>query len=579
MLKTLFIFAGGAAAAVAASTVQFRDASGLPFLPFGFYQYGVSSPFAAKLPLEEAPHGMTLACPYASSAAPDSQWFADMDAFMDLALMAGFKVHFQLIKFQNLPNSPEVLANLTLQINRYKDHPALLAWYLADEPDGQHLDPEFLQKKYDLIKQLDKDHAVSMVFCCGGAASYANALDVIMVDPYPIPNSDASTVVEALASVQELGKTTIMVPQSFGGGEAWGRGPTSIEERLMTYLGLLHGVSGIQYFIRSPELGFPYAESAWSEIRQIAAEVRELESALVVGYKDQGVVRRSVSVAVSEVTKAMRGSDEACKAIAGGWVDRDGSIVVLAAELGSYDGLPCEYEFTVPKVSSNFTFDVELMFENRFVARDVTVTSAMAGQLTFKDVLRSHAVAAFRVVPVSQTPRSDGIRMITLSNPGYEMNVNPATPDSNYPDVSKADIGSTFFSDSRLSTEGRHSLRFHTANNGTGVKLVPYRFGGNIIGGSQYEFSIDLKGAKGGEEVHFDFSTTLFSLEPSNSSRDDNTFVATAGSTGWKRLSMKLKGVSNNGDNAHWLKYGMEGNGDVWLDNMELAEVTRGSFV
>ena len=31
------------------------------------------------------------------------------------------KVHFQLIAFEQLPNTPEVLANLTAQIERYKE--------------------------------------------------------------------------------------------------------------------------------------------------------------------------------------------------------------------------------------------------------------------------------------------------------------------------------------------------------------------------------------------------------------------------------------------------------------------------
>ena len=39
----------------------------------------------------------------------------------------------------------------------------------------------------------------------------------------------------------------MMVPQAFGGGENWARGPSRQEERLMTYLGLLHGAKAIQY--------------------------------------------------------------------------------------------------------------------------------------------------------------------------------------------------------------------------------------------------------------------------------------------------------------------------------------------
>ena len=65
---------------------------------------------------------------------------------------------------------------------------------------------------------------VTMVFCTRNAASYLSMLDIIMVDPYPIPGSPASTVAAALANVASLGKPVMMVPQAFGGGENWARG-------------------------------------------------------------------------------------------------------------------------------------------------------------------------------------------------------------------------------------------------------------------------------------------------------------------------------------------------------------------
>ena len=50
----------------------------------------------------------------------------------------------------------------------------------------------------------------------------------------------------ALANVASLGKPVMLVPQAFGGGENWARGPSRQEERLMTYLGLLSGAKAIQ---------------------------------------------------------------------------------------------------------------------------------------------------------------------------------------------------------------------------------------------------------------------------------------------------------------------------------------------
>jgi hypothetical protein len=85
-----------------------------------------------------------------------------------------------------------------------------------------------------------------MVFCTADAAKYDKALDLIMVDPYPIPNGPAGSVQGALDNVIGLGKPVIMCPQAFGGGENWAREPSGREMRLMTYQGLMAGAVGIQ---------------------------------------------------------------------------------------------------------------------------------------------------------------------------------------------------------------------------------------------------------------------------------------------------------------------------------------------
>jgi len=156
------------------------DGSALPVIPFGFYQYEADS----SILHDESYSGMALTAPYVSTATPDDDWFATMDQFMDDAHSYGFMVHYQLIGFQPLDPTDEVLANITVQVNRYKDHPALFAWYLADEPDGSGQSIDILQPKYDLIKTIDTNHPVSMVFCAGGAADFMSALDLIMVDTY-----------------------------------------------------------------------------------------------------------------------------------------------------------------------------------------------------------------------------------------------------------------------------------------------------------------------------------------------------------------------------------------------------------
>jgi len=95
------------------------------------------------------------------------------------------------------------------------------------------------------------------------------------------------------------------------------RTPTGIEERLMCYLGLIGGARGIQYFIRGRGSN-PYSESAWSEIRILAAEVKELQSGLLgVGLKDDVPSKLEVEVGLS-------GGPDGCDGAAGAWEERDG---------------------------------------------------------------------------------------------------------------------------------------------------------------------------------------------------------------------------------------------------------------
>ena len=112
-----------------------------------------------------------------------------MDAFLDSCVAAGFRVNLGYC-IREKPNDAATLANLTAQINRYKSHPAIMAWYLADEPGGAGIKNSTLLPKYKAIRSADDTgKPVSMVFCTTQAADYLEMLDVIMVDPYPVPGS------------------------------------------------------------------------------------------------------------------------------------------------------------------------------------------------------------------------------------------------------------------------------------------------------------------------------------------------------------------------------------------------------
>eukprot|EP00939_MAST-03C_sp_MAST-3C-sp1_P000398 g398.t1 len=510
----------------------------LKWLPYGFYQYTVTSPADILTTTDEAIHAMSLTCPYVSTASPTEEWYTNMETFLDRALNTGFRVHFQLIAFEKLGNDAETLNNLTAIVERFKSHPALFAWYLADEPDGQGIDPSLLKPKYDLIKKIDPAHPISMVFCAGGAANFLDALDFIMVDPYPIPNGPASSITSAVDQVRALGKPVMMVPQAFGGGEAWRRTPTGAEERLMTYLSVIHGAVGVQYFVRSAPVGFPYAASAWSEIRKVSTELFEIAPAILN--------KRFANVTVTSSNDAVHVAV---------FQDRDGSVVVLAANTNSSS-------------TAGFSVDCREMTQTRVDVAQVTFENfeiTLSSDGTLSDTLRPRGTAVYRLGPSSSSSSSSSRNASATQdnlvyNGGYELNGCPAVPDGNY--VTPAiDFGATFFADPRRSKEGRHSLVLRAPSDDGGVILSPYSLS-SISANASYNFSVWIYGEAGNERVEFQFGGPF-------ENATDQPLYATAKRGEWTQFTRALTATSSSG--GGWLRYGLSSKGRVWLDELSVT--------
>eukprot|EP00937_MAST-01D_sp_MAST-1D-sp2_P001715 g1715.t1 len=518
------------------------------------------------LPGVEALHGMTLSSPYASNAAPDAAWLADMGRFLDRCAEVGFFVNYQLIAFESLDNSPGVLANLTAQVARFKDHPAVLSWYIADEPGGQGIAPDTLRPKYDAIRKADPGgKPVSMVFCTDQAHAYRDMLDVIMVDPYPVPNGPAASITGALDAVAPLGKPLMMVPQAFGGGENWARGPSQQEERVMTYLGLMRGVQAVQYFVRSADGTFPYAPAAWGTIRAIADEVRALTPALLGGKAVRGVT-----------VAPAHGAPGGCAIEAAAWVDRDGSVVVLAASTANVDGPPCAFTVRVPVAAAGVrAFDVVAEFENRNIATGLkparATASSRATTVAFGDALRGLATAVYRIQPAAAGHAEAGGGGNLVYNGDYETCVNPAVPDGHYV-TQPADQSGFFWGEFRDSVSGRASLRLRAPSDGNGTSLAPYTLP-KLNGSSVYDFSVWTKGAVGGETMQFTFSKAIFP-----GLAGPLYIVATKS---WAQSKLTLTTTANITTACpygcrSWLSYSLNNRGDVLIDNLSFRAASSG---
>ncbi len=124
------------------------------FYPFGFYCY---SPVSPTLPEEEVVRGFNMISPY-QTILPET--LNERKAYMDRCAELGIKVHYNLISVSGGGGVNSKIGNLTdeekkvrliEEIKTFMNHPALLAWYISDEPNGFKIPPVQLEEIYKTV--------------------------------------------------------------------------------------------------------------------------------------------------------------------------------------------------------------------------------------------------------------------------------------------------------------------------------------------------------------------------------------------------------------------------------------------
>ena len=348
-----------------------------------------------------------------------------------------------------------------------------------------------MARSYDLVRSLDPYHPITVVFMAPNrAGEYAAAMDLVMTDPYPIPNSPphaVSAAVRSVADVFEPHKPVWLVPQAFGGNEWWSREPTAAEQRVMTWLGILDGATGIQYFIRHGLSRFPKSPLLWAACTRSALEVASLTPFLLSHEARPGVLSSLPAVRTAA------------------WRYR-GHVIVAAVNTRN---LPVEVKLTVEGVAADTAVagigdaalaQADVLFEDRslpvralsarpegllsLLARpaDLLSRAVLGGpgkgeqpRVVLEDVLEPYGVRLYRLVESDEelgapVPASHRNRVL---DPGFEWEPAPATPAAVYAGRGGA-RGATSFLDGRVTLEGRRSLRLHTPDLSGGVPIAPY---------------------------------------------------------------------------------------------------------
>ena len=185
-----------------------------------------------------------------------------------------------LVNVRELPANDvlnEFKKELITLIPPLKNHPALLAWYVCDEPWRQTwVEIGFAKKLIDYARTLDNQHPVFI--------NYANPQkhyvfydgyvpgDIISETFYPIPVEPLTSVGlnAALNSFMSNYQKPLMFWYQFWSGK--GRYPTPDEFRCMVYLSLIYGHTAFQTWPIMPS-----ALPLWSEIKRITYELRTLQ--------------------------------------------------------------------------------------------------------------------------------------------------------------------------------------------------------------------------------------------------------------------------------------------------------------
>ena len=435
---------------------------GLPFLPMGFYleynrwQSGATN--FSRVMYEEVMSGMNAPLPYRSGD-PSSNDFMD---FMDEMSAMSVRVHFNMYGL----GMEEPSTSKSERIERYAAlvgaHPALLAYYIADEPDGngKGLDPSWLADTADRLRALDPYHPISLVLNCEQhpyrtIQDYAPHADIMMNDPYclglrnPVGCDTCEGHVRDYARRVQLYKANVseampfwIIPQTFGSEQHWDRQPNAREIRAMTYLALVHGAVGVQHFalgafVRQYNDGLHHEprESLWAEVRRVALEAADLTPAIL-------------SPDEPPATEILRGDGLHARA----WREAARGVVTLTVVNERADPQAMAVR-VLGALDGNASTTAFLPFEQRSVA--------VQPDGRIDDIIEGYGTRTYRIATGQPTRRAEPTGSGNLLwNPSFEVQHNLGYPDSFVPYFGR---GSSVRPDSRVALDGYYSLRVTNA--------------------------------------------------------------------------------------------------------------------
>ena len=255
--------------------------NGKAFFPIGIALEGNTSPECIKYFKENGINSINV------MVSMDN--YPRMTKILDSAAKNNLTV---LLQFPLLHND-DLRMQATKFIKKYKDHPAVLAWFLFDEAftiEWGKNNYSTISKGINYFKQIDPYH-----LCMTNENSYGlsflknNKLDfpgaVISVDHYVYPPSGCFQLISTYAqSMEKMGrkdKKPCWMYLNSSGYTFWtSRDCTPQEQEFQTYAAIINGIRGIHYFADHPK-----SKSHWARMKGLFKEIKELSPVLASTIK------------------------------------------------------------------------------------------------------------------------------------------------------------------------------------------------------------------------------------------------------------------------------------------------------
>ena len=160
-------------------------------------------------------------------------------------------------------------------IQDLRDHPALLVWYVYDEPSGERFAEA--DARYRLARELDPARPALISYLSDKLEDHTG--DIYSTDVYPIPHSTPAAAIGAVrqmkAAADREHKPVWMWLQGTGYAYWMDREPTPRELSCMVYGSLIEGARGLYYFAQIPR-----TKECFDEMRALLVEVEALTPVL-----------------------------------------------------------------------------------------------------------------------------------------------------------------------------------------------------------------------------------------------------------------------------------------------------------